>query len=234
MMIHLPRREPAPATRMVTSPALAAPAPAPVAPAPAPPALAPILALMALGLLMLVSSAGAGAGVWFDLGKRQVDQIHCASDSTAFEAFPPDAFGVFPTGSWVWEDIAEVECDQIRWPEQVCWTRLPVRAFRIEFNDGGCGCGGFVAIPSTLRLSYDPAVLAARDLNESDLRLVYNDPSTRGWRPVEGALPNLDENAFIVQWSGEILGVREYVIVPTQFVPVVPRTWSRIKSLLAE
>lgn len=187
-----------------------------------------------IGLLLLAPQAHAGAGLWFDLGKRQVDRIQSLTDSTASETFPPDAFGVFPIGSWVWEDVSEVSCNQIRWPEQVCWTQTPIRAFRVEFNDGGCGCGGFVAIPSTLRLSYDPALVAARGLNEADLRLAFNDPMSRGWRPVEGALPNIEENAFIFPWSGEILRVREFVILPLQFVPVVPQTWSRIKSLLVE
>jgi len=187
-----------------------------------------------LGLLLAVTPAHAGAGLWFDLGKRQADPIHCLTDSTTLETFPPDAFGVFPTGSWVWEDVSEVSCDQLRWPEQVCWTGVPIRAFRLEFNDGGCGCGGYVAIPSTIRLGYDPAVVAARGLNESDLRLAYNDPMTRGWRPVEGARPDIEANAFIFPWSGEILGVREFVILPLQFVPVVPQTWSRIKSLRFE
>jgi hypothetical protein len=195
----------------------------------------PLLVLVLTLLTVLPAlPVHAGAGTWFDLGKRQTDPVPCQTDSTTVESFPPDAFGVFPTGSWVWEDIVEVGCDQLRWSDQVCTGQPPVRAFRIEFSDGGCGCGGYVAIPSTLRLSYDPAVVAARGLDEANLRLAYNDPYTRGWRPVEGALPDLEENAFIFPWSGEILGVREYVILPLQFVPVVPQTWSRIKSLPAE
>ena len=193
-----------------------------------------ILTITLLAIVLAAPRAQAGAGLWFDLGKRQVDTVHCLTDSTSFEAFPPDAFGIFPTGSWVWEDVAEVGCDQVRWPDQVCWAQAPIRAFRVEFNDGGCGCGGYVAIPSTLCLSYDPALVAARGLNEADLRLAYNDPMSRGWRPVEGALPNVEENAFLFPWSGEILRVREYIILPQPFVPVVSQTWSRIKSLLVE
>ena len=189
---------------------------------------------IALIALLLLLPATALAGRWFDLGARKIELVKCGTDSENVEAFPPDAFGVFPAGSWVYEDITEVGCNQIRWPEQVCWNQSHVRSFRVEFNDGGCGCGGYVAIPSTLTLRWDPEVVAARGIPESELRLAYNDPSTRGWRPVEGALPDVENNAFVVPWGGDILGVREYAIVTPAFVPVQSETWSRIKSLLGE
>jgi hypothetical protein len=193
-------------------------------------------ALSILALACLALPPAASGGEWFDLGERRTEFIHCGDDSSAtdVEAFPPDAFGVFPLGSWVFEEFREVGCDQLRWPDQVCWNNAHVRSFRIEFNDGGCGCGGYVARPSTLTLAYDPAIVAARGLNEADLRLAYNDPSTRGWRPVLGAIPDVEANTFTVSWGGDILGVREYAIVTSAFVPVVPQTWSRIKSLLGD
>jgi hypothetical protein len=80
-------------------------------------------------------------------------------------------------------------------------------------------------------LTYDPSDIALRGLSEEDLRLVFNDPSSRGWRLVAGALPDVARHRFEIPWSGEILGIREYAIVGDAFTPVEPVTWGRIKFL---
>jgi hypothetical protein len=191
--------------------------------------------MAAAGLLLglCLAAPPTHAGDYLDLGLRAPLTTYCIGDSTTYETFPADAFGVFPPRSWVWQEIVEAPCESLRWPDQVCWNGAAVRSFQIVFNDGGCGCGGFLEKASTLRLSYDPAVVAARGIAESDLRLAYNDPATRGWRPVEGALPDTEANAFVLAWSGEILGAREFAIVTPVFVSVEPTTWSRVKSLLS-
>src|SRR5690348_453778 len=114
------------------------------------PSVLPITAVAFSVALLFLLPGAASAGRWFDLGARQIELVKCGADTETVEAFPPDAFGVFPPGNWVYEDISEVPCDQLRWPDQVCWNQSHIRSFRVEFNDGGCGCGGYVAVPSTL------------------------------------------------------------------------------------
>ncbi len=188
--------------------------------------------------LLAVLPADVHAGTWFDLGLARHDTLRAEQDPRTLEVFPPSAFGVFPRGSWVWQEINLAPCSELRWPGQVCGTF--VRGFRIEFNDGGCGCGGYVERSSTLRLAWDPAALAERGIPASRLRLVfnynppvsiYNIPGSRAWGPVEGAVPDVVNHWFEIPVAGDILGIREYAIVTDDFVPTLAVTWSRIKSL---
>lgn len=193
----------------------------------------PLTAALLLGL-----PSRAPAGTLFDLGRARSDTLRAEQDPDVREIFPPNAFGLFPVGSFMWEEINVAPVDSLRWPEQV--RPFFLRGFRIDFSDGGCGCGGFVERASTLRLTYNPEELAGRDIAESSLRVafnynppinIYNLRGSRAWEPVEGAVPDLLNHRFEIPVSGDILGIREYAIVSDAFVPVEPVTWSRIKTL---
>lgn len=185
----------------------------------------------------LILSLGGGLGslaygqLWFDGGRPDTTIVHAANDSTCFESFPPFCMGPLPPRSFVWEKIELVGCRSLRWADQVCWNGSFVRGARIEFNDGGCGCGGYVEIPTTLRLSYDRAVAAAAGIAESSLRLIYNDAESRSWREVPQFEIDAAAGCLTTPVTGKILGIREYAIVGPSFTPVRETTWGSVKRL---
>lgn len=186
-------------------------------------------------LLLLLALAGAvrpaRAQLWFDGGRPDTVVVHAAEDSSCFEIFPPWCMGPLPPRSYVWEKIELLPCAELRWADQLCWNGAFVRGARIEFNDGGCGCGGYVEIPTTLRLSYDPATVAALGLVPGELRLIMNDATSRTWLPVEGARVRPDADCLEAPALGKILGSREYAIVGPAFTPTRATTWGGLKAL---
>lgn len=186
-------------------------------------------------LLPLLALAGAArparAQLWFDGGRPDTVVVRAAGDSSCFELFPPWCMGPLPPRSYVWEKIELLPCAELRWADQLCWNGAFVRGARIEFNDGGCGCGGYVEIPTTLRLSYDPAAVAALGLLPGQLRLIMNDATSRAWLPVEGARVRADEACLEAPALGKILGTREYAIVGPAFTPTRATTWGGLKAL---
>lgn len=170
---------------------------------------------------------------WFDAGGADSTIVYAPDDTTCFEVFPPGCMGPLPALSFVAEAITLHPCLELRWPGQVCGREgVFVRGFRIVFNDGGCGCGGYVEepVPTTLQLTYDPAIVAAAGLSPGELRLVYNDERTPGWRPVPDFEVAADRNALVARIRGKILGLREYAIVGPGFVPARSTSWSALKS----
>jgi hypothetical protein len=187
------------------------------------------------GFLLAVSglsSSPASAGRWFDLGTRQPVTIEAETDSTCLEMFPPDAFGIFPTGSWVWEEMRELTCGEVRWPDQVCWQGQFVRGVRVEFDDAACGCGGWLELPSQVTLTYSDHDFIPRGISEPGLKIVYNDRFSHAWQEVPGPVTHdPDLNRFTVTWKSDILKVRQFAIVTSAFVPTLPTTWGRLKAL---
>lgn len=184
-----------------------------------------------LAALALAAPARARAQLWFDGGRPDSVIVHAGDDSTCHEVFPPWSMGPLPPRSFVWERIDIVPCAALRWADQVCWNGAFVRGARIEFNDGGCGCGGYVEIPTTLRLTYDRAALAAARIPEESLTLIMNDESSRAWQPVAGARVDVAGGFVEAPALGKILGTREYAIVGPAFTPVRAGTWGGIKAL---
>ena len=183
-----------------------------------------------LAAVLLLLPAAARSYTEFDLGRRETVRIAAPNDSTCFEEILPDAFGEFPTGSWVWEEVLEIGCDAVRWPDQVCWNGAFVRGFQIEFNDGGCGCGGFLWTPTTIQFTWTDALLGERGISESALVLVYHDPTSRAWQYVDDATFDIENNRVTLSWDGDILGIRQYAIVTSTFTATVSTTWGGIKA----
>lgn len=182
---------------------------------------------------LLAATVPARGQFWFDAGGADTTTVYAPEDSTCWERFPPTCMGPLPERSFVAQTISLSSCAELRWPGQVCGREGSfVRGFRILFNDGGCGCGGYVEpdSPTTLRLSYDPARLPELGLRPGDLQLVYNDERTSGWRPVPEYSLDPSGPALMARIRGKILGLREYAIVGAGFVPATPTTWSALKA----
>lgn len=189
--------------------------------------------LLAAGVSLTGVGGAPRAETWFDAGSPDTTIVFAPGDSTCWERFPPACMGPLPERSYVAETISFHPCTELRWPGQVCGREgLFVQGFRLFFNDGGCGCGGYVEsnLPTTLHLPYDPAMVAAAGLQAEELRLVYNDERTPGWRLVPEFRVDTGGRAIVAQIRGKILGLREYAIVGPAFVPVAPTSWSWLKT----
>lgn len=182
-----------------------------------------------LGLLPLAGSSAAG--VWFDIGSPDTTYVSASEDAATWERYPPWPFGDFwPPGTLVYEDVSVVACDALRSPDQICGSSKFIRGFQVYFSDGGCGCGGYLAKPTTLRLRYDPAVVAAAGASESELRLLYSDQINYSWTAAEGVVVNAAAHYIEVPWSRNIQGIRQYAIVTPAVTPTLPSTWGRLKA----
>jgi hypothetical protein len=86
-------------------------------------------------------------------------------------------------------------------------------------------------MPTTIRLAYDPAALAATGKSPADLRVLFNDIEHASWAPVEGVTLNADEHWLEFTWSRDVREWRELAIVTFDIVPAAANSWGRIKRL---
>lgn len=173
----------------------------------------------------------ASGGVWFDIGSSDTTYVHANGEATSWERYPPQPFGPFPPGTLVYEDISIVPCGELVPAAPTCSPSILIRGFRVFFSDAGCGCGGFLVKPTTLRLRYDAAVVAAAGRTESALRLIFTDEITWTWTLVNGAVVDTAGDFISVSWDRNILGTRQYAIVTHDITPTNQTTWGRLKAI---
>lgn len=179
---------------------------------------------------VLGQSSPALAGVWFDIGSPDTTYVLANQDAASWERYPPLPFGPYPVGTLVYEDVAAMACEALRNPSQICGSSKFIRGFQVYFSDGGCGCGGFLAKPTTVRLQYDPAVVAAAGATEAELRLLFSDDLNSSWAVAEGAVVKAAGHYVEVPWSRNVLGNRQFAIVTLAVTPTLPSTWGRLKA----
>ena len=183
-------------------------------------------------LILAAASPPSSAGVWFDIGSPDPAYVYANLDPETWELFPPLPFGPFPEGTLVFEEFVVAPCDQLWFPDRVCGPTKFIRGFQLFFNDGGCGCAGYLQKPTTIRLSYDPAVVTSTGFREEDLQVIYMDSfeTTMSWASVDAAVVNAAENYIEFPWYTNILAVRQIAIVTPAFVPVLNSSWGQLKA----
>jgi hypothetical protein len=187
--------------------------------------------LLAVGLAVSLSATPAAGGVWFDIGGGQPVTISANSAVETQETYRAFAFGQFPPGSLVFEDISVRGCDALGEPDQICGETRFVRGFELYFYGVSCGCGGALVLPSQLRFGYDPLVVMATRATEENLKLFFRDEDITNWTLVPGAVLDTENNWFTVSWDRSVLGTRQFAILTHDITPVTSNTWGRIKTL---
>lgn len=179
-----------------------------------------------LGWLLAIPRLVEGQVVSFDIGSPDTTYVRCQSDGMSWEMFPPQAFGSYPPGTYVYASIVKEVCDRSPIPNTECFGW-----FVFYFNDGGCGCGGYLVKPTVLELHYDPAAVAAAGVPESSLRLVGLVSARPAWTEVPGATVDGAAHALRAEETGTIIGNRYYAIVGTRPTAVEHATWGAVKAL---
>jgi len=164
--------------------------------------------------------------VAFDIGAPDSTYVRCQSDGVSWEMYPPYAFGPYPAGTIVYASVVKEDCNQTPEPGSTCFGW-----FVCYFNDGGCGCGGYLVKATELKFHYDPSAVAAARVQESALRLLAYGRSGPGWAEVPGSTVDLAAHALRAEETGVIIGNRFYAIVGTPPTAVEPATWSAVKAL---
>jgi hypothetical protein len=191
----------------------------------------PFLALGA-SLALIVPAAPAAGGVWFDIGGGMPVTIYANGSIQTHETYAPFAFGPFPAGSLVFQDISIVPAEALGQPELISGETRFVRGFRCTFSGVSCGCQGALVVPSQLRFAYDPMVVMATGAVETELRLLFRDDvNNPNWTLMPGAVLDAEGDGFTATWSGNVLGVREFAILTQDITPVAAGTWGRLKAL---
>jgi len=186
-----------------------------------------IVAALALALLAVPAHAGA----WFDIGGGQSATIYANTAVETHESYAPFAFGPFPAGSLVYEDISVVPCESLGESNQVCGETLFIRGFHCEFYGVSCGCQGALVVPTRLQFNYDPLVVLAAGGEEANLKLLFRDEDLTNWSLVPGAVLDTQAHTFTVAWNRNVLGIREFAILTQDITPVSSDTWGRVKVL---
>lgn len=180
----------------------------------------------------ITGTAGAqDTGKWFDIGISQEVTVP-SDDGLAWEYFPPYPFGeTYPPGTLVYARMYPVACEVIPQLYLECETRRFVNAYVGFFNDGGCGCGGYLFKPVTLRIPYDEAVVAGHGVPETQLGVIHYNWDALAWETVPAVRVLPEANAVEFEFAGWILAEHYYVVVAGTPTPVEPATWGRIKAL---
>jgi len=190
-------------------------------------AKAVLLAVAAVALLGPLPALAEG--IWFDIGSGQRTYVPCSTDSVGWEYFPPYPFGAyFPPGTLVYGDLYHIPCEGL--PEFDCGSRLLIAGYATYFNDGGCGCGGYLVTTCRLRLHYDEDAVQALGVSESELLLIHYDWNA-GWRQLENVVINAEQDVIEGDVTGVIIGEQIYAITTGIPTPVESTSWGKVKAL---
>jgi hypothetical protein len=188
-------------------------------------------ALVISGCLLARASAPAGAGLWFDIGGGQPVTVYANSSINTMEHYAAYAFGPFPLGSLVYEDINIVPCESLGNSEGMCGETLFIRGFHCEFAGVSCGCQGALHVPTTMQFDYSPLMVLATGAHEADLKLLFRDEDLQNWQRVPDAVHDTTAHTFTISWNRNVLGIREFAIMTQDITPVAADSWGRIKVL---
>lgn len=172
-------------------------------------------------------------GVWFDIGVDAGSYVYESAGGASWEYFPPFPFGeTWPSGTLVYAELAQVSCDLL---PSGCLPGALVAGYVALFDGASCGCGGSLYGFCTLRLAYDPNVVAAMGADESQLIFAgySSDYGTPRWVAVDGAVVDAEANHVQADIYGSIAGGRYYGLFRSLPPPpsIQDTTWSRIKLL---
>lgn len=174
-----------------------------------------VVVLLVPAGLFLPSLPSIAQGIWWDIGSGSRVTITCQVDPASAVEFPPYPFGDYwPPGTLVYTELTQASHPEF------------VAVYSSYFNDGGCGCGGYLVRPCTFRFHYEDTNLPRP---ETQLRL-YREELSR-WALEESSTLDVQANTLTLARSGRILGTLRFAIGFTTPAPVEAATWGLIKSL---
>lgn len=127
--------------------------------------------------------------------------------------------------------MAQIDCILIPSLSRDCDTTPVVASYVAFFNDGGCGCGGWLQEEATLRIAYDPEVLAELGGTVEQLQIIHYEWEPLEWVALEDIRVDTEAHVIEVDISGWILAEHYYVVTLATPTPVEPSTWGLLKTL---